>query len=371
MARYEVTQAEYAAVMGKNPSYYTWGSLTNYVHKQVLANAEKLVGNTQRPNPIANLNTVPILVPRNERTSREERTHPQLLTNSIGMKLVLIPAGEFDMGTVDTNVQILARFPNAEWESTDDERSQHRVRITQPFYLGRYEVTIGQFRQFVQAENYRTEAEKDGKGGYGLRRDGIGEQKPQYNWKSTGFPQSDDHSVVNVSWNDATEFCQWLSRKEGQTYRLPTEAQWEYACRAGTKKLYHHGDDPEALATVGNTADGTVKSQFPGFTTINTRDGYVTTAPVGRFTPNPFGLYDMHGNVYEWCADWYDKDCYARSPVDDPSGVPTGQYRVIRSSGWSFQPLNWRSADRFGSSPQSRGYHGGFRVHRTATAGPP
>ena len=116
-----------------------------------------------------------------------------------------------------------------------DEGPVHRVRITKPFYLGNYEVTVGQFRQFVNATGYKTDAEKDAVGGWGYT--GVEERPfkrdPQYTWRETGFSQSDDHPVVNVSWNDAVTFCEWLSRREKKNYRLPTEAQWEYACRAG------------------------------------------------------------------------------------------------------------------------------------------
>ena len=128
----------------------------------------------------------------------------------------------------------------------------------------------------------------------------------KYSWRNAGFEQTDEHPVVCMSWNDAVEFCKWLSRKEGKTYRLPTEAEWEYACRAGTTTRYYSGDDPETLAKVGNVADAAAKAKFPEWTwTIKASDGYVFTAPVGRFKPNAFGLYDMHGNAGQWCADWY------------------------------------------------------------------
>ena len=131
--------------------------------------------------------------------------------------------------------------------------------------------------------------------------------------------------MVNVSWNDAVAFCKWLSKKEGKTYRLPTEAEWEYACRAGTTTRYYSGDDPETLAKVGNVADAALKAKFPDWKyTIKANDGYVFTAPVGKFKPNAFGLYDMHGNAWQWCADWYGADYYATSPLDDPTGPDSG-----------------------------------------------
>jgi len=208
------------------------------------------------------------------------------------MKLVLIPAGEFLMGS-----------PEGEGET--DEHPQHEVRITRPFYLGVTEVTRGQFRLFVDGSAYKTEAEKDGKGGYGLIEEPKKfEQNPRFTWQNPGFEQTDEHPVVNVSWNDAQAFITWLSQKEGKTFRLPTEAEWEYACRAGTKTAYFSGDDAETLAAFGNIADATASEKHPEWTwSIAARDRYVYTAPVGRFRANAFGLYDMHGNVTEWCQD--------------------------------------------------------------------
>jgi hypothetical protein len=174
---------------------------------------------------------------------------PDVVTNSIGMKLALIPAGEFLMGSHESLDDIEAKFPGHEYKSKlerkildEDEWPQHRVRITRPFRLGVYEVTVGQIRQFIQATGHKTEAETDGadgrgKGGWGISDDGKFEgRKPEYNWQHTGYELTDDHPVVNVTWNDAVRFCEWLSQKEGKKYRLPTEAEWEYACRAGTKQ---------------------------------------------------------------------------------------------------------------------------------------
>ena len=203
------------------------------------------------------------------------------------------------------------------------------MRITKPFYLGTYHVTRGQFRQFVADTGYKTDAEKGEKpGAWGWNPDkkefGFNEK---YSWRNAGFEQTDEHPVVNVSWNDAVEFCKWLSRKEGKTYRLPTEAEWEYACRAGTTTRYYSGDDPETLAKVGNVADAAAKAKFPDWTwTIKANDGYVFTAPVGKFKPNAFGLYDMHGNAWQWCADWYGAEYYAKSPADDPTGPDSGRW---------------------------------------------
>jgi formylglycine-generating enzyme required for sulfatase activity len=283
------------------------------------------------------------------------------LTNSIGMKLRLIQPDEFLMGSPDTDKDALG-----------SEKPRHRVRITRPFYLGVTEVTRGQFRRFVDETGYKTEAEKDGKGGYRWNEEAKDfEQDARYTWQNAGFEQTDDHPVVNLGWNDALAFAGWLSGKEGQTYLLPTEAEWEYACRAGTITGYSCGDDPEGLAEVGNVLDGTARKKHPDWdgviaviTAIAAEDGYVYTAPVGRFRANKWGLHDMHGNVWEWCSDNYDEDYYKSSPVDDPTGPPQAMYRVIRGGSWSGRPLVCRSAFRGRYPARSRINYLGFRLAR-------
>jgi formylglycine-generating enzyme required for sulfatase activity len=296
------------------------------------------------------------------------------ITNSIGMKLVLIPAGEFMMGnghTAEEEVELCKRYglSDAETDCFKDEYPRHRVRITKAFYLGDYEVTRGQFRQFVKETGYKTDAEKGtgGKGSMGIDPDtGKFELKKDYSWQKTGFKQTDKYPVVNVSWNDAEAFCEWLSRKEGKTYCLPTEAEWEYACRAGTTTRYFSGDDPETLAKVGNIADASAKKKFADWKpAITAEDGFVFTAPVGKFEANAFGLYDMHGNVNEWCADWYEADYYATSPTDDPAGPSTGVDRVLRGGSCYGGPDLARSSDRDKDKPYTRYDNVGFRVVRT------
>jgi formylglycine-generating enzyme required for sulfatase activity len=275
----------------------------------------------------------------------------EFVTTRVGqIKLTRIPAGTFRMGSPDGEGEI-------------DEHPRHEVRITHPIYLGVTEVTRGQFRLFVDETSYKTEAEKDGKGGYGWNDEAQNfEQNPRFTWQNPGFEQTDEHPVVNVSWNDAQEFIDWLNQKEGKTYRLPTEAEWEYACRAGSTKAYSSGDDAETLAAFGNIADGTAKERYPGWTTTTARDGYVYTAPVGRFRPNAFGLYDMHGNVWEWCQDGYDADYYKRSPVDDPPGPSEASHRVLRGACWFTYPRSCRSAGRSRNAPEGRNSSAGFRL---------
>ena len=180
-----------------------------------------------------------------------------------------------------------------------------------------------------------------------------------------GFPQPDEHPVVNVSWNDAVAFCQWLSRSEGKTYRLPTEAEWEYACRAGTTSRYYIGDEPEKLAEVGNTEDAAYLRIFgsPPWA-ILADDGYAFTAPVGRFRPNAFGLYDMHGNASQWCSDWWGYDYYQSCPLDDPPGPAKSDSRVHRGGGWHGGPCECRSASREAAPPYQPFFDVGFRVAR-------
>jgi formylglycine-generating enzyme required for sulfatase activity len=237
--------------------------------------------------------------------------------------------------------------------------------------MGVYHVTRGQFRQFVAATGYMTDTEKDKK----LLAWGWDAEKKQfsndekYSWRNTGFEQTDEHPVVNVTWNDAVAFCAWLGKKEGTTYRLPTEAEWEYAYRAGSTTRYPSGDDPTTLEKVGKLADRTdaaVRATIPDWKyMIRASDNYVFTSPVGKSKPNAFGLYDMYGNAFQWCADWYGDTFYAVSPAGDPTGPDSGTQRVIRGGTWNFSPLGARSAERCWTEPDSRNCSAGFRVVRT------
>jgi sulfatase modifying factor 1 len=277
----------------------------------------------------------------------------ETITNSIGLKLKLIPSGEFIMGgeSFDEFVKTHGNREDFHPQMFDDEQPKHRVKITKAFYLGVYEVTKEQFSQFVEAEKYRTDAEKDPKGGLGWNRTTKSlVQKPEFSWREWGLrdwgaDDSPSAPAVNLSWNDAVSFCKWLSQKEGKVYRLPTEAEWEYACRAGTSTRHYNGDDPKDVFAIGNVDDGwafwtlgsremTYSAWKTEYKEAKSRDGYAFTAPVGRFKPNRFGLYDMVGNAKEWCADWYAADYYARSPADDPKGPEQGSVHVLRSEGW-------------------------------------
>ncbi len=179
--------------------------------------------------------------------------------------------------------------------------------------------------------------------------------------------------MLNVSWNDAVAFCAWLTRTERVIYQLPTEAEWEYACRARTTSLYGSGNDPDSLVKFGNLWDQTLMTKFPNFAErwvwrapsfFKASDGYVHTAPVGRFQPNAFGLYDMLGNVAEWCNDWFDTDYYKESPVDDPPGPARTEKRVARGGAWRLPPWGVRPAIRHANPPDYRNEVIGFRVVR-------
>ena len=179
--------------------------------------------------------------------------------------------------------------PNGWRGSGHRHGAQHDVTITKPFYLGKHEVTVEQFRQFVETTGYATDAEKGTgfQGAFGWNRDTMEfKMNEKYSWRNTGFAQSDAHPVVNVSWNDAMEFCKWLSSKESKTFRLPTEAEWEYACRAGTTTRYCHGNEPDGVEKVGNVADAAFEAKFPELKgVIKASDGHAHTSPAGTFLP--------------------------------------------------------------------------------------
>jgi eukaryotic-like serine/threonine-protein kinase len=278
----------------------------------------------------------------------ESRTQHRQRVNSIGMALVEIPAGEFFMGSDEQEINRLIGL-GGKAQRADMYRSegpQHRVRISKPFYFGRTSVTIGQFRQFVAATAYKTDAERDGLGGFGMV-DRKWHRDPRYIWSSgAGFAATDQHPVVNVSWHDAVAFCEWLSKQEGVTYRLPTEAEWEYACRGGIAT--QPSDDLEQLDV----------------TAWYRRNSDWRIHPVAEKRANLFGLYDMIGNIRNWCGDWFALDYYGHSPTIDPAGPATGANRVVRGSAFHADIELARSAVRYGDPPHHRHGQLGFRVVR-------
>jgi len=269
------------------------------------------------------------------------------LGNEVKMKLVQISAGKFTMGS-----------PETEKDRGKDE-VQHEVTISKPFYMGVTHVTVDQFAAFVKDSGYKTDAEKDGWSfGFEIKDGTIAAKKMDgCSWRNPSFDQKGDHPVVQVSWNDAKAFCDWLSKKSGKTVQLPTESQWEYACRAGTKTAYPWGDDPDKGKGWANCADQSLKKKIPNETIITYffrwDDGFVLTSPVGSFKANAFGLYDMIGNAWEWCSDRYG---------DYDKGAGTGAGFVLRGGCWDGNPQGCRSARRGVGTPGRRCFDFGFRV---------
>jgi formylglycine-generating enzyme required for sulfatase activity len=256
---------------------------------------------------------------------------PVETTNSIGMKLRLIPPGRFAMGSSKEQIDFWLKQTDDGWvrSQLDGEGPQHEVEVTQPFYTGVTEVTVGQFRQFVMAQEYKTQAERLG-GAYRHPPNVARKLDVGTNWLNPGFAQTDDHPVVCVSWNDAVEFCKWLGKQEGKNYRLPTEAEWECSGRAGSRSRWCFGDNEGELynyARIGGNSQG-------------------HTWPVAGLSENAWGLHDMYGNVWEWCQDVYDANYYRTSPLKDPPGAGAGWTRVARGGSWGDAPVFCRSANR-------------------------
>ena len=241
---------------------------------------------------------------------------PKEITNSIGMKLVLIPKGKFMMGSPESEVRIA-------------DATQHEVTISKDYYLGVYEVTQAQYEKMMGKNPSRFQG--DNLRGDSLRRD------------------STNHPVEQVSWGDAVKFCKKLSdlpeeKKAGRVYRLPTEAEWEYACRAGSKSAYSFGESSKSLG------------DYAWF--YENSNGQ--THPVGEKKANAWGLYDMQGNVWEWCSDWYGQ--YPKGAVSDPVGPREGSFRVIRGGSYFSEAANCRSANHNRHDPSDRFHYYGFRV---------
>lgn len=272
--------------------------------------------------------------------NRLKRPDPKQLYKIVALKIEFanIPAGTFLMGSPNDE-------PNRGGEDHQDE-TQHSVTL-HAFEMSKYEITVSQFKAFVESTGYITDAEKDGKSviwnliyegpqvgllkGVNWRFDVTGKKRTlkQYN-----------HPVVHISWNDATAFAEWLG------CRLPTEAEWEYACRAGTTTAYNTGQN-----ITNNKANINGLSQYM----YNAH-----TTPVGRFSSNSWGLYDMHGNASEWCSDWYGD--YSLNQQTNPSGPSTGTTRVNRGGDCSSSPKYCRSAFRGFSGSSYSGYDSGFRI---------
>jgi formylglycine-generating enzyme required for sulfatase activity len=320
-------------------------------------------------------------------------------TNSQGMTLRFIPAGIFERGTPShKNLRNdFARCYTNNDSQTGDEQHSQMVRLTQPFYLADREVTRGQFRAFIAATGHVPTVSKDKRGMVGFKVHQNKHRQQQhtpfkrdkaFSWESTGFLQDDNHPVVGVSFVDVTAYCAWLSEKEGKTYRLPTEAEWEYACRARTSTWFSFGDKPlNVIEDYANLGDVSFNEKYPAhldsqrvFANDDRADGHVFTAPVGSFKPNRWGLYDMHGNVWEWCADYYSFNYYKNwlkkndyktvvwvDPFNTEQAKGAAPIRVIRGGSWFTTAMSSRSARRGFFEPQDAAAYIGFRVAMTAS----
>lgn len=260
----------------------------------------------------------------------QETTLP--LGGSADFTVIRIEPGSFQQGS-----------PDSEAGRGADE-VKRPVTVTRAFYLGKSPVTRGQFARFVSDTGFRTEAEKGNSGGFGYENGKLVQRK-EFTWRTPGFTQTDNDPVVIVTWNDAQAYLGWLSRKTGSKFELPSEAQWEYACRAGTETPFAGGAAADEVAWhKGNSG--------------------LRTHPVGEKAPNAWGLTDMLGNVWEWCADWYGP--YAQGPQTDPiqndSKLSDKPRRVLRGGSWLKDAAGIRAAARFRNDPQSRNPDNGFRV---------
>jgi formylglycine-generating enzyme required for sulfatase activity len=289
--------------------------------------------------------------------------------NSAGIHMVLVPPGEFLMGMTAEEVKAaLKDKDSSHWLYNNylESSPQHKVTISKPLYMAATEVTVGQFRAFIADTGYRTEAERDGKGG--IRWD-EGQKKlvqePTLLWNTPGYEAFEDMPVTQITWSDAVAYCNWLSQREGFSpcyvatreswdpvpgngYRLPTEAEWEYACRAGTNTLYYCGNDEDSLleyAWLSTNANGHPRA-------VATKKG------------NAFGLYDMHGNGVEFCQDYYDANSYEHSKAIDPHGPDGGTAHVRRGGDWANNANAALSALRMSLLVHDRQWSTGFRIVR-------
>lgn len=283
------------------------------------------------------------------------------------------------MGSKDTTLDLVKDFPKYEVHrivELEDERPNHQVKISKNFYLGKTEVTVGQFSQFLSESNYIPESIKDGTGAYGYSSkhdknrqesdDAFEGRDPKFSLMNTGFSQSPNHPVVNVTWNDAVAMAEWLTKKEGVRYRLPTEAEWEYACTANQSKRFSSSDSPADLASYANTFDKDAAAYWRrwGDFALDSHDGHAFTAAVASYPANAFGLHDMVGNVWEWVSDNYDEAYYYHSELTDPQGAQQSNVKVRRGGSWHTWSLYARCSYRNYNSPSSRYPLVGFRLAR-------
>ena len=267
--------------------------------------------------------------------------------------MVTIPAGSFQMGS-----------PASEPERESDEGPQHQIKVA-AFELGKTEVTVAQYRAFADATDYRTDAERDAGNKKGCLAWMAGEKEGSYhaglNWRNPGIDQGKDDPAVCLSWNDTQAYVRWLGRETGEHWRLPTEAEWEYAARAGTTTPFYTGD---CITTSQANYDGD-----DDFNNCGAKTGVFLgkTQPVKSYQANSWGLYEMQGNVWEWVEDCY-HDSYQGAPTDGSGwNEESCPAKVLRGGSWVIIPRHMRSASRIGFGPDFRTFDTGFRVARTPT----
>lgn len=260
-------------------------------------------------------------------------------------RMIFVKGGTFQMGDLAG-------------DGREDEKP-HPVTLSD-FYMSQYEVTVADFRRFIEDTGYLTEAERKGSAlVYFFVDDSTRgwRETPGINWRNPGYDQSDEHPVTTVSWPDAKAFANWLSEKTGRLYRLPTEAEWEYAARNGGEAIKFPWGNSEPTGSESNFADR--NTPYP-WSADSVDDGYFKAAPVGSYPANGLGLYDMSGNVWEWCEDWY--GTYSEAQSTDPTGPPSGEYRIMRGGAWNSRPYATRASSRNYDSSEKRYENLGFRV---------
>jgi formylglycine-generating enzyme required for sulfatase activity len=284
----------------------------------------------------------------------------QSFKNSLGMNMIRIPAGSFVMGSSETDIAwAMSTLAQGQPVSLENEFPFHKVRISRPFYISSTEVTVRQFRTFVEETGYVPDGD-DAKGGQVFNAQTRRfEHKAGTSWKAPGWTVAPDQPVVMASYNDAQAFVEWLSAKEKLPYKLPTEAQWEYAARGGLPNAQFPWGDQLPDGRRANYADKNTDFEWRDRTAD---DGYKYVAPVGSYEPNGYGLYDMAGNALEWVRDYYGEDYYKFSPEIDPEGPGHGEFRVMKGGEWAFGPVNLRCAFRGWSRPDLAFQNSGFRV---------
>ncbi len=266
-------------------------------------------------------------------------------------EMIVVPGGSFTMGS-----------PSSEAGRNSDEGPTRQVTIGEGLAVGIHEVTHAEFAAFASATNFPDD------GSCWTFENGDGRIRSGRSWRNPGYRQGDHDPVTCVSWEDARAYVEWLSRKTGERYRLLSEAEWEYAVRAGSTARFSFGDDPAGreICHHGNGADRAAKRRYPGWRVVDCDDGYVMPAPVGQLRANAFGLHDGHGNVWEWVDDCY-YDSYAGAPSDGRARTDGGNCdRVQRGGAWDSFPEFLRSAMRDKNPPGTRTVKGGFRVARGA-----